>query len=1225
MDAAAKEAALERYDRQLFSEIQEKKQITLDTKRVNLFELYKSVGLDVQGELCNIVVKTFNYFTTNPMLGEVHLPEVKYRIIGGNACNLLIGAGIPSPDIDVEVAPIMVGGSPIPFFSGAGTIETIYGRYTEIIFAVLRNSIVASKLFENIIYNEDVTPLTPEDIAADLELPYATKTLSQGDMANKIHMALIINKGFVSKIQAVIKYKGIVYHIIEIIFHKGPKLKAEFVPETADFSSSTKLITLPSGDGIYIARPNILALQQMEALVGKKGRIIKKIEAEFQYMLNPSEEIIRTLWEPTVKELDTKVAITFMRIYDIGRVLTQEQIQHVANIICEKCIKALEFNRQKGFPPRKTIFQWMLPGLLQMSGGETELTKALSEAVGGPLKLEEAPGPAARREQEAPGPAARREQEEANAALARQLAQEVVSPPPIAKELPLKILTKEEKRKQKEQKEWEEAELLTAAARQAQAAAEAQAAQAAAAQAAAAVPVAQQKVEAPKPPKVKKKPLLKGKVLEENLNALLAEHTVPAAPTPSAVTLPILVYPPIRDPLSPAEIKGLRDAEKALVIPPLTVLVEPFAFKAPLIEDFEPPFKRDPAAHDPPLRSRRTLQTIIDFLDLRTIDPNYIFIYTMPSFQSRYQLTKAGLEGTPRYMKEDDEIYFISIIIDKLRYIMYNDKLVKHMKKPVEIKEVARIEQLLKSFTDVLLTQLNQYSMLTEAQTTEVGGATAAAAPFLSQFLTSPEAELEANADLFITFYRNLFVRIIEFLTFNLLQKNELLFEPEAQYYNAIRKDSLLKHMEKEWAKSAQLETQLNELKREAEKLEQVVRTKADAVYKLGERATPADKKGAEDALEQYRQKGLEIEKKAESNTDKHTVLVEFWMAFYGVRIRVLKKRLNTLLADLPEEKQPKNIYFYFTRYPVNSSYMSSNDTAATYRNQFLRKCHKMKIQLNFLIDLKESRIDAIKRDLLPEDFEEFEKMFQGMAEAATTDKENLFALNFNMCTIHDFFTQYFTGKPYYSDPIFKHALSKAILSTIRAARFHPHYFNNNYKFLPGFECIINDYEKGKPNILEQICEFIHMYYTSAMLSITTEEEKQQSLVGEGGLITQFNSAVLDIMKRGENHANATSNIYADMLILSDKLVWDPLIPYSLKGKPILATNPFYGILTINTQGDPESDYIINPEAIIPVPEKAVSAGGGRFHKRTRRRRFHRKTRRGRRGRRVGLKSRRRV
>jgi len=1222
MNAASKEAALEKYDRQVFSQLDAQEQLTLDTKRVNLFELYTKLGIDVQAELRNIVVKTFNYFIANPMIGEFLLPEVKYRIIGGNACNLLIG-GIPSPDIDVEVAPIIYRGAPIPFFSAPETIDTNYAQYSEFLFALLRDAIIASKLLQSIIVDDDITPLTSEDIAADLELGYATKTLMKDDMNNKIHMALIINDKFVSKIQVVIKYKGFVYHIIEILLDKAPKLKADFVPEMPDFSSSTQLVMLPSGDGVYIARPEILALQQMEALVGKKGRIIKKIEAEFQYMLNPSKEIIRTLWEPTVKELDTKVAITFMRIYNLGKGLPPKTIRDIAKIICEKCITALTIHSEKN--PRKTIFQWMLPGLIQMSRGETELTKALSEAVGEPLKLEEAPQPgfAARREQEEPPVNhARLEQEAANAALALQLAQEEAGPPPpIATEAPLKILTKEEKRKQKEQKEWEEAELLTAAARQAQAAAEVQAAQAAAqAAAAATVPVAHQQVEAPKPPKVKKKPVLKKPVLDENWNALLAVEAPLPAPTSSAVTLPTLVYPAIRDPLSPAEIKGLRDAEKALVIPPLTVLVEPFAFKAPLIEDFELPFKRDPAAKDPPLRSRHTLQTIIDFLDLRTTDPNYIFIYTMPSFQSRYQLTKAGLEGTPRYMKEEDEIYFISIIIDKLRYIIYNDKLVNHMKKPVEIKEVARIEQLLKSFTGVLLTQLPKYSMLTEAQAAEVGGAVTASAPFLSQFLTSPETELEANADLFITFYRNLFVRIIEFLTFNLLQKNELLFEPEAQYYNAIRKDSLLKHMEKEWAKSAQLETQLNELKREAEKLEQAVKTKADAVYKLGKRASLADKKGAEDALKQYQEKGLEIEKKAESNTDKHAVLVEFWMAFYGVRVRVLKKKLNTLLEAFPEETRPKNIYFYFTRYPVNSSYKSSNDTAATYRNQFLRKCYKMKIQINFLIDLKESRIDAIKRDLLSEDFEEFEKMFQGIAETATTDKQNMFALNFNMCTIHDFCTQYFTSKPYYSDPIFKHALSKTILSIIRAARFHPHYLNNNYKFLPGFECIINDYEKGKPNILEQICEFIHMYYTSAMLSITTEEEKQQSLVGEKGLITQFNWAVLEYVRRSENHANATSNIYADMLILSDKLVWDPLIPYSLKGKPILATNPFYGILTINTQGDPDSDYIVNPEAIIPVPEKAVPAGGGRPHRKTRRRRFHRKTRR---GRRVGLKTRR--
>ena len=1226
MNAASKEAALEKYDRQVFSQLDAREKLTLDTKRVNLFELYTKLGIDVQAELRNIIAKTFSYFISNPMIGQVRLPEVKYRIIGGNACNLLIG-GIPSPDIDIEVAPIIYGGTPIPFFSAAGTIHASYAQYSEFLFALLRNAIIASKLFQSIIVDDDITPLTPSDIAADLELPFATKTLMKGDMGDKIHMALIINRGFVSKIQVVIKYKGIVYHIIEILLHKAQKLKAEFVPETADFSSTTQLVTLPSGDGVYIAIPEILALQQMEALVGKKGRIIKKIDAEFQYMLNRSEEIIRTMWEPTVKELDTKAAITFMRIYDLGKRLPPETIKDIAKIICEKCIAALTIHSEKN--PRKTIFQWMLPGLIQMSGGETELTKALSEAVGGPLELVAEAQPVVNN-------TGRRAQEIANAELARQIAKEeaeekllpvvppLVSPvaAPLAKEKPLKILTANEKRKKKEEEEWKKAELLTAAAAAQAAEAQAAAAQAAAAQAAAEaqaavatdapVSLAEQAAPAAKP-KAKKEKKKKEK-LEENLEELLKEY--PIAPvtvaTPSPLTPPTLVYPPLRDP-DQAVIKTLRDAEKALVIPALTILVEPFAFKAPLIEEFEPPFKRDPAAKDPPLRSRQTLKTIIDFLDSRTADPNYIFIYTMPSFQSRYQLTKAGMEGSPRYMKEDDEIYFISIIIDKLRYILYNDNLVKNIRNPVEVKEVARIKKLLESFTGVLLTQLEVYSMLTGVQREEIGGAVTASTPFLSQFLTAPKAELQANTDIFITFYRNLFVRIIELLTFNLLQKNQLIFEPEAQYFNAIRKESLFKHMDSEAAKTVKLE----ELTKEAEKLEQVVRAKAESVLKLGERATPADKKEAEDVLEHYKKMGKKIEV---MSSEKHAVLVEFWMAFYGVRIRVLKKKLNTLLEALPRDKQPKNVYLYFTRYPVNSSYMSSNDSAASYRNQFLRKCFKMKIQLNFLIDLKKSRFDKIKSDLLEEDFQEFEKMFEGMERLDTTDKENLFALNFNMCTTHDFLTQYFETKPYYSDPVFKTVLSKIILSTVRAARFHPYYFKEDYRFLPGFECIINDYEEGKPNILQQICSFIEEYYPAAISSITTEEEKKKSLEGERGIIAQTSWAVLESLRRSENHANATSNMYADMLVLSDKLVWDPLIPYSLNGKSVLETNAFYGILTINTQGDPASDYIVNPEAIIPVPKETIPAGGGRPHRKTRRRRFHRKTRR---GRRIGLKTRR--
>lgn len=279
----------------------------------------------------NLIAETFSkpFVSTDK---KIKSPQYPYQIIGGDALFFMNSMFpvieqenlIRSPDIDIQVAPLIeeVGGKnkPIVFYEPITNEEKgivsrngvrfpyqviTRGKYKDTILKVnnacLEYVIFISNIIKNILINiltstdlnnhiEHVNPaLDPESVNEHPDLSYDVE---------RVHVSVIFDVNFITKIQILINYKGTIEHIVEFIFYNSSR--SVFFTEITNFEPFII-------NDILIASSVDLLKQNIEALT---SRIKKKIIFDSEYSKAPTNNTKKQ----QVIHIHTKLNNTIERI-----------------------------------------------------------------------------------------------------------------------------------------------------------------------------------------------------------------------------------------------------------------------------------------------------------------------------------------------------------------------------------------------------------------------------------------------------------------------------------------------------------------------------------------------------------------------------------------------------------------------------------------------------------------------------------------------------------------------------------------------------------------------------------------------------------------------------------------------------------------------------------------------------------------------------------------------
>jgi hypothetical protein len=213
-----------------------------------------------------------------------------YQIIGGMGLIFMngvfpTGKRIDTSDIDVEIAPLVsltgkeatpIGvyesvssrNSPIfPYLVSkkgktTGKVFKVHDAYVEYISFLSYNLKLLLQRYYDTFFSELDTKLKPVDPRLDPETLHEIPELSYD--YGKIHVSVIFNINFISKIQIVINHKDKIEHVVELIFFKS--VSSYFYPGIENINPF--IIS-----GTPITPPYDLLKQNIEAIL---GRIYKK-------------------------------------------------------------------------------------------------------------------------------------------------------------------------------------------------------------------------------------------------------------------------------------------------------------------------------------------------------------------------------------------------------------------------------------------------------------------------------------------------------------------------------------------------------------------------------------------------------------------------------------------------------------------------------------------------------------------------------------------------------------------------------------------------------------------------------------------------------------------------------------------------------------------------------------------------------------------------------------
>lgn len=294
----------------------------------------------IKRALLDLAISVFDMFKRNiiqTVEGPFYTAEYNYQVIGGDAIALVTGKPIQSPDIDIEVAPIInAEGSPVGFYRRVGPcseevalpyvkyyrtrrqqdesgemkttilsceIYEVHPAYMVYMFSV-RNALQTrfTQMFQDPVLQEFNAICQPVDPSLDPETKHESPL--SFDVGN-FHFSFIINPQFISKIQLSIGINGKAEHILELIFHKS---------KHSHFFPVIKPLEPTAVQGILVTNPFDLLEQNIEAFV---SRIYKKKQVEADFLNRRAEHT-------DVVYINTKLYNTLDRIAAILEILGED-------------------------------------------------------------------------------------------------------------------------------------------------------------------------------------------------------------------------------------------------------------------------------------------------------------------------------------------------------------------------------------------------------------------------------------------------------------------------------------------------------------------------------------------------------------------------------------------------------------------------------------------------------------------------------------------------------------------------------------------------------------------------------------------------------------------------------------------------------------------------------------------------------------------------------------
>ena len=269
----------------------------------------------IKRALLELAIPVFDKFKRNiiqTVEGPFYTAESNYQIIGGDAIASITGKQIQTPDIDIEVAPVIdAKGSPVGFYRRIGPcgqeevalpyvkyfrtrrepdesgemkviilsceVYEVHPAYMTYMLSV-RNELQArfTQMFQESSIQAFNAMCKPVDPNLDPETKH--ESFLSFDVGN-FHFSFIINPHFISKIQLSVHIRGKAEHILELIFYKS---------KHSHFFPVLKPLEPVSLGGILVANPHDLLEQNIEAFV---SRIYKKKQVDADFLLGKASDI----------------------------------------------------------------------------------------------------------------------------------------------------------------------------------------------------------------------------------------------------------------------------------------------------------------------------------------------------------------------------------------------------------------------------------------------------------------------------------------------------------------------------------------------------------------------------------------------------------------------------------------------------------------------------------------------------------------------------------------------------------------------------------------------------------------------------------------------------------------------------------------------------------------------------------------------------------------------
>ena len=307
-----------------------------DTRREEIIHIVSPI----KPALIHLAKSVFDSFKRNTIQtaeGPFYTAELNYQVIGGDAIALITGKYIKTPDIDIEVAPIInAEGSPVGFYRRIGScseeVSLPYVKYYRtrrqqdesgeiktiilscevyevhpaymLYMVSVRNALQVhfTQMFQDPLLQGFNSICQPVDPSLDPETKHESPL--SFDVGN-FHFSFIINPQFISKIQLSVSINGKAEHILELIFHKS---------KHSHFFPVIKPLEPVEIQGILVTNPFDLLEQNIEAFV---SRIYKKKQVE-QDFLNRRAEHTDVIY------INTKLYNTLDRIASILEILGED-------------------------------------------------------------------------------------------------------------------------------------------------------------------------------------------------------------------------------------------------------------------------------------------------------------------------------------------------------------------------------------------------------------------------------------------------------------------------------------------------------------------------------------------------------------------------------------------------------------------------------------------------------------------------------------------------------------------------------------------------------------------------------------------------------------------------------------------------------------------------------------------------------------------------------------